>query len=55
MKSATRDKTAEICLGVVGHPLVDLTTKANHLRRDVIDQDGAPNPGRIQILQEGLG
>ena len=55
MKSATGDQAAGIGFGVIGHPLVDFRTEANHFRRDVIDQDGAPNPGRIQILQKRLG
>ncbi len=55
MKSATGNKTARICFGVVGHPLVDFGAEANHFRRDVVDQNGAPNPGRIQMLQKRLG
>ena len=55
MKSATGNKTTGIGFGVIGHPLVDFRAEADHFRRNVIDQDSAPNPGRIQMLQELLG
>ena len=43
------------CLRVIGDELVDRGGKADHFRRNVVDQRSAVNAATVQILQESLG
>ena len=54
MKTATRNQTSRLGPSVVGHPLVDFGTEANHFRRDIIDQHRPTDAGCVQIFQESF-
>src|SRR3981081_3064326 len=53
-QAATGDKAAWVVLRVVGDELIDRGRKAEHLRRNVVDQCGTVNAATVQILEEGL-
>src|SRR5208282_71378 len=55
MQAATGDQALGIVLGVIGDELVDRGCKADHFRRNVIDQGSAVNAATVQISEESLG
>ncbi len=55
MYATARNQPPRILFAVIGDPLVHFSGETHDFRRNIINEDGALNPDRIQILEQRLG